>query len=942
MATIRRNTIMNDNHHDPTQRELEAAQLTAYALGQLDPHQRAAVEAKLARSEKARLAVDEITALAEHVTKANRQGPSAAPSAALREAVENHLNKLEDSAMSTTPDRSPVAKSARTRWLWSLAALAVCLLVVAIPLLLPGMWSAREAARRQTKADQTSSPDYGADDSSVKAQGLPSEEARLSLELDAQRRAAERVVSRTETGYSARSDGAGDAMSITFGTKPVVILDGSASMPPAELSGPVPADPDPASSYRSVSREGKGGDPGRDPKGPRPTPQPSGQTAGPVGNSASGPAVKWDEPLLVEEWRGHKAALAAQGAKIQAEISSEVQMQADVQEQVKGLIHNKDGLTINGAAPLTITGGTFVKQPDGRPPQPTAEREESSMQQSLADQRQAAERVISNLETERTKLEQIGRTSIDIVLESAHGKNDPLYRPMPENPMRSEAGLETGGRELSERFPRQGGQFWSEGEVPGTEQYDVIVENPFVEAVGEAAVSTFSIDVDTASYANVRRFLNQGRLPPRNAVRIEELVNYFKYDYPLPDGEAPFSARMEVAGCPWNGQHRLLRVALKGREIDTDQRGPSNLVFLLDVSGSMRDGNKLPLVQQAMTMLVDQLGEDDRVAIVTYAGNAGLQLPSTGGHERDVILSTIDSLSAGGSTHGSAGIQLAYDQAVEHFVEGGTNRVILCTDGDLNVGITNDDLLVELITKKAQSGVFLTVLGFGTGNLKDSKMEKLADKGNGTYAYIDGLREAKKVLVEQLSGSLVTIAKDVKIQVIFNPAEVQSYRLIGYENRMLATRDFDDDKKDAGEIGAGHTVTALYEIVPADADESAAAKGPDLKYQRVPKYSLTKQSRSGEMLTLRLRYKQPDGLKSKLLEFTTEDLGKRFGEASADFRFASAVAAFGMVLRGSQYCGEMTLSAVEEFAAGGLGEDPGGYRQEFVELVRRARQFMPR
>jgi Ca-activated chloride channel family protein len=342
-----------------------------------------------------------------------------------------------------------------------------------------------------------------------------------------------------------------------------------------------------------------------------------------------------------------------------------------------------------------------------------------------------------------------------------------------------------------------------------------------------------------------------------------------------------------------------------------------------------------------MRLLVQQLTEDDRVAIVTYASNAGLRLESTCGEHQDRITAAIDGLQAGGSTHGSAGIQLAYEQATRHFVSGGVNRVILCTDGDLNVGITRDDDLVSFIEGKAKTGVFLTVLGFGTGNLKDSKMEKLADKGNGMYAYIDNLREARKVLVEQMTGSLVTIAKDVKIQIEFNPAEVAAYRLIGYENRVLAARDFADDRKDAGEIGAGHTVTALYELIPADSGTSPAGVRP-LKYQQVPDRNLTEAAQSGELLTLRLRYKEPDGRKSRLLEFALADEGRRFGEASPDFQFAAAVAAFGMILRGSQHAGDATLAAVEEYALSGLGDDPQGYRAEFVDLVRRARQLAPR
>jgi len=483
--------------------------------------------------------------------------------------------------------------------------------------------------------------------------------------------------------------------------------------------------------------------------------------------------------------------------------------------------------------------------------------------------------------------------------------------------------------------------------APGTEQYDEIIENDFLSAVDEP-LSTFSIDVDTASYANVRRFLVSGSWPPPDAVRIEELVNYFPYDYPDPGGEHPFSVNMEVAQCPWNPAHRLVRVGLKGQEIHRKERGPSNLVFLLDVSGSMSDRNKLPLVKEGMRMLADQLGEDDRVAIVTYAGNAGLALESTNAADKQKIVGAIEALRASGSTHGSAGIQMAYDQATRHFVDGGTNRVLLATDGDLNVGVTDDDQLVELIRQKAATGVFLTVLGFGTGNLKDAKLEKLADHGNGTYAYVDSLREAHKVLVHQATGSLVTIAKDVKIQIEFNPAEVKNYRLIGYENRLLAARDFADDSKDAGEIGAGHTVTALYEVVPAGAASdigmlAAADRTVDreegaelLRYQLPSKPELTEQARSGELLTLRLRYKEPQGETSRLIEHALRDEGKRFGQASADFRFAASVAAFGMVLRGSPHATGLGLAAVEEFAAGALGPDSNGYRGEFVGLVRHA------
>ena len=479
------------------------------------------------------------------------------------------------------------------------------------------------------------------------------------------------------------------------------------------------------------------------------------------------------------------------------------------------------------------------------------------------------------------------------------------------------------------------------GRGAGGERYARFVENPFQDPQ-TAPLSTFSIDVDTASYTIVRRFLAAGQRPPADAVRLEELVNYFRYADPVPPaGGDPFAVRLETAACPWNPEHRLVRVALKGREITAATRPAGNLVFLVDVAGSMRDPDKLPLVKQALLLLVDQLREEDRVSIVTYAGDAGLKLPATGGDRPEAIRGVIRALDAGGSTHGSAGIELAYEEAKRHFVPGGANRVILCTDGDLNVGITDDMALVKLIRAKAAEGTFLTVLGFGQGNLQDEKMEKLADNGNGLYAYVDSVREARKVLVEQLTGSTVTIAKDVKIQVEFNPAHVASYRLLGYENRVMAARDFADDTKDAGEIGAGHGVTALYEYVPAGAD---AGQPAELKYgprQPVRPRPEAEGPASRELLTVKLRYKQPEGRDSLEREFPLVDAGGSFDSASDDLRFASAVAAFGMLLRDSAHAGDATLPRVAEIAGGAIGADPGGLRAEFLDLVRLAGGVQP-
>ena len=475
------------------------------------------------------------------------------------------------------------------------------------------------------------------------------------------------------------------------------------------------------------------------------------------------------------------------------------------------------------------------------------------------------------------------------------------------------------------------------GQGPGRagDQYLRLVENPF-QAVKDHPLSTFSIDVDTASYANVRRFLLQeNQLPPPDAVRIEELVNYFDYDYSGPTDDVPFASHIEVAGCPWAPEHRLVRIALKGHEIDTNQRPKSNLVFLLDVSGSMSSSDKLPLLQQGMKLLAGQLTENDRVAIVVYAGSEGLVLPSTPGDQRAKVLDAIDRLQSGGSTNGGAGIELAYKTAQQHFIKDGVNRVILCTDGDFNVGTTSTGALERMVEEKAKSGVFLSVLGFGRGNLNDAMMETISNKGNGNYAYIDGITEAQKVLVQQMAGTLVTIAKDVKIQVEFNPTQVEAYRLIGYENRILAAEDFNDDKKDAGEIGAGHTVTALYELVPAGGKVELPDVDP-LRYQAAPTENQNEEV-ADELLTLKLRYKQPDGDTSQLLEFPTTDADISFSKATPDFQFAAAVASFGMLLRGSAHQGISTYDAVQEIAESAKGPDKHGYRAEFIEIVKRAK-----
>ncbi|GAA5143090.1 hypothetical protein GCM10023213_30160 [Prosthecobacter algae] len=479
------------------------------------------------------------------------------------------------------------------------------------------------------------------------------------------------------------------------------------------------------------------------------------------------------------------------------------------------------------------------------------------------------------------------------------------------------------------------------------ESYTQIIENALKSVMNEP-LSTFSIDVDTASYANVRRFLNQNSAPPRDAVRIEELINYFPTDEtgPVAGAKEPFAVKVEMAACPWQPQHRLARIAIKGKQIGQD-RQPSNLVFLVDVSGSMAEPNKLPLVQQSLRMLAGQLGENDRVSMVTYANGSQVVLSSTTGQSKGEIVSAIDRLQAGGGTHGSGGLRLAYEQAVAGFIKGGVNRVLLCTDGDFNVGISSPTELESFITEKARSGVFLSVLGYGSGNLKDRTMETLADKGNGNYAYIDSLGEARKVLLEQMNGTLVTIAKDVKIQVEFNPAVIRSYRLIGYENRLLAKEDFNDDTKDAGEIGAGHSVTALYELVPANLPPGAEPlpRVDALKYQQPPATAaaapaaepIAAAGTTDEALTVKLRYKEPEGSTSSLIEVPVKDDSRAMETASGEFKFTTAVAGFGLLLRQSSYAGQLTWDQVRQLALEGKGTDALGYRGEFLQLIEKAR-----
>ncbi len=458
-----------------------------------------------------------------------------------------------------------------------------------------------------------------------------------------------------------------------------------------------------------------------------------------------------------------------------------------------------------------------------------------------------------------------------------------------------------------------------------TEEYDSDPENRMMKTA-MSPLSTFSIDVDTASYSNVRRYLNYGQLPPADAVRTEELINYFSYDLPNPTGDMPFSVTTEIAQCPWNSENNLVMIALQGKRVEQKDLPLSNLVFLLDVSGSMNSPDKLPLLKESFQLLTEQLGENDKVSIVVYAGSSGVVLEGARGDEKEKILEALDRLEAGGSTAGSEGIEKAYAIAKKYFIPGGNNRVILATDGDFNVGVSSEGELKRLIENKRKEGISLSVLGFGTGNIKDNKMETLADNGNGNYAYIDSVLEAKKVLVNELGGTLLTIAKDVKIQVEFNPMKVKEYRLVGYENRVMRNEDFDDDTKDAGEIGAGHNVIAFYEIVPYKNGETAESSG--LKYQSTD----IRQEWENEWMEVRLRYKDPDGdVSKKIVHAITQE--QYLDKPTETFRFASAVAEFGLIMSESEYKGTASLESVKTKARNAMGEDSEGYRSSFLELV---------
>lgn len=925
--------------------------LTAYALGELDPTEQAAFEQLLAESPDAQSALREIRDLAGLLTSELRQEP-------VPELTIAQRTTILDAGIAAPGLAKPEQQSGRTtsRWTALFATLAAMAALIAVAAILP--------APGKQSGDQHISGYYLNDD----LQRFPaspefaSNRQRQSMELRLYQREANADALVDMDDVQGFAPGVGNEMvnGSASGGSPAVTASSSGAMTVTgqgvdSYSLGRPAEPSDAKS--------------RGPKKFKYLKPAAAPTSGMAGGGLAAPnAADSSNPAITAQPIGGPAALGNRpnqgsglgggggasdrlygssgsgkpGAGLGRESAEGIDL-AERERSARGIrperLSNEVGQTIKEAkkdasrdvdAPLgalkrTLDAVELSTDLDGE----TRERLRAKVQGTIDELKESKRKVgakqITDLERKSTLQ---GRLSA--------GESKPVAEDAPEP---------AGAAALGFSFARPEG-FRRLSLDLGTEAYEPITENPFLTPY-EDPLSTFGVDVDTASYANVRRFLTNHQLPPPNAVRIEELLNYFAYDYPQPAENQPFSVNVESGSCPWNTEHRLVRIGLKGREIPRDKRPVSNLVFLVDVSGSMQPENKLPLVKMGLNLLTRQMTESDRVAIVTYSDTAALRLDSTNGAHKQPILNVIESLQANGSTNGAAGIQLAYRAAIDHFIEGGTNRVILCTDGDFNVGVTGDDELVKLIQERARTKVFFSVFGFGMGNLKDGKLEKLADKGNGHYAYIDNQNEAHKMFVEELSGTLVTIAKDVKVQVEFNPAQVGAYRLIGYENRMMASQDFANDKKDAGDIGAGHTVTALYEVFPA----GLITRPTDAESLRYRKAALPEGDLARELLTVKLRYKLPEADASTLVQVPITDGGaaeevqktKPAGSSPArsrDFNWAAAVAAFGMILRDSQFRGQAGFDMVLELAQGAKGEDPAGRRQEFIELVKAAKALV--
>jgi len=891
--------------------------LTAYALGELDPAEGAAVEAVIAADPEARRVVDEVRATARLLVDRFALEPTPDLTAGHRRAIEAGLPAADRPA--AQPARTPRPIGRLVPYL-TLAA-AACLLALLAPQV-RSLWPARQPA---------------ASDLALRNTQEPVGESQLRNVSPAARHS---VAGRAEPNGLDKDRASLPTLSKSKDDSP-----GPQDAQARSAAGPG-AKPDSASASPLVST--------------RRLYEPGGQTLA----SADAPAAP--APMPSPDPAPPRVVLfGAQGIPTKVFGESESQVGSDKSPG------GPQVTTINGAAKPSAQGqGQGEGQGSGggyvTPGQSTAAKPSgpgsfqssvnSALQYSFADrsanrldQAQPALPPVPSSSATEARSQGLGRA----MSTPGQGQGQARNRGMMEDGkaktglMKEELAAATPAGDASKAKDLRGfGMAIGGAElgvVPNAEPvvgdaraFDPMPEAPFT-TVAAAPLSTFSIDVDTASYANVRRFLNQNTMPPADAVRIEELLNYFPYHDPLPaEGGEPLATHAEVGPCPWDFSHRLARVALTSRPIADGKRPATNLVFLVDVSGSMNQPNKLPLVVSSLRKLVEALGENDSIGVVVYAGASGLVLPSTSCGRKAEILSALDQLQAGGSTNGGAGIELAYREAVAHFIKGGVNRVVLATDGDFNVGVTDRDALVRLIEAKRQSGVELSVLGFGLGNLKDSQLESLADKGNGNYASIDSEDEGEKVLIREMGATLVTVAKDTKIQVEFNPARVSAYRLIGYQNRILAARDFADDAKDAGEVGAGHHVTALYELVPAGVPP--AGEQP-LKYQQAApaQQAAAPAKGSDETLSVKLRYKRPTESTSRLFERGLTDNGAvDASQTSADFQFAAAVAGFGMLLRQSPHKGDLTYAAVLKAATAAQADDPGGYRREFLGLVRKA------
>ncbi|HWE40200.1 MAG TPA: VWA domain-containing protein [Isosphaeraceae bacterium] len=961
-------TNNNDLRIDPID-PLDDPRLTAFALDELDdPADRQAVEAILAADAAASRYVDDVRQAARLLTDALRKEPSPGLDPKHRDAIEEEL--MPTPAPKPEPEPKPATAPGRRSYRMLYALAAVVLIGVGLGLLLPSIPAARESGRRTqdmaiARADRdarlkASTDREGESRGGVNAPSTPPTAAAPATREEQLRRSPQetaggsggtaqgygpsggpqvRALGRVggeateskagDVGQRYNSKSSRDDSQLMFAASSKL---GAAAAP----AGPVATGRRAGSSSEGRAMGGGGMMGGGMGGGMGKT---GGQGANQRQQAAKPLAPFRSRGLATELKAGRDLAKSKSGAKDAKE--SQVALLDRTEETLKqqAFARRAPAPAAPGARPAAANAlGAGVDRP---PPPP------------------ASAPTAANDPLDRKKA--TGPAPAARPADGATSVNGQVTLPSDKKPDVPGLGLQQQVEPAQQAKPaqeparpEQEAMALQLAEQPANEAYAQTTDNPFLVVRPDATdnrLSTFSIDVDTASYSNMRRFVSQGTWPPKDSVRIEEFLNYFAYNYPQPTGNDPFSINTEVARCPWQPEHRLVRIGLKGKDVAADKRPTSNLVFLLDVSGSMDAENKLPLVKASMRLLVDQLGEGDRVAIVTYAGTTGVALPSSSCTRKEPIVATIDRLQPGGSTNGGAGLELAYNEAIGNFIKGGTNRVILCTDGDFNTGLTNTGDLVHLVEEKAKAHVSLSVLGFGMGNLKDAMMEQLADKGDGNYAYIDTLLEARKHLVEQLSGTLVTIAKDVKVQVEFNPAKVAAYRLIGYEDRLLAKEDFDDDTKDAGEIGAGHTVTALYEVVPAGTPPPQLAAARALKYEPRPEpkpaaaaaagadlASKAKGPASDELLTVFLRYKAPDGDTSKLLERPVVDAGLDVSRASDDFKFASAVASFGMLLRGSPYKGSSTLDTALELARSGTGADPSGYRKEFVELVQKAKQ----